>query len=98
MTQAHQARLAYLDPQALQAHQAPLEEDLKALGNQTCSTASAQVTSPAPGNLSPPLVSQLLGFIRVLQLDFFKQREILPKARIPSCDMSVAALRGLTRE
>lgn len=67
MTQAHQARLAYLGPPALQVPQGPLEaEDLKALGSQTCSTASAQVTKPAPGHLSFLLMSQLLGFTQVL--------------------------------
>lgn len=80
MTQAHQARLAYLDPRALQGPQDPLAaEDLKALGSQTCSTASAQVTSPAPGNPSPPLVSQFLGFIQVLQLDFLNRGRFCPK-------------------
>lgn len=53
VTLAHQALLALLGPQALQG---PREaEDPKARGSQTCSTASAQVTSLAPGNLPLPL-------------------------------------------
>lgn len=44
VTKAHLAHLAHLGPQALQVLQVPLEaEDPKALGSQTCSTASAQV-------------------------------------------------------
>ncbi|KAB1277558.1 hypothetical protein Cadr_000005343 [Camelus dromedarius] len=51
---AHLAHQAHLGPQALQVPQGPLEaEDPKAFGNQTCSTASAQVTHPCPGD--PPL-------------------------------------------
>lgn len=53
--QAHRAHPAYLGPRALQVPRGLLEaEDLKALGSQTCSTASAQVTNPAPRNLSLP--------------------------------------------
>lgn len=43
-TQAHQALQAHLGPRALQDPRGPREpEDPKALGSQTCSTASAQV-------------------------------------------------------
>jgi hypothetical protein len=67
VTKAH---LAHLDPlalQALQALQGPLEaEDPKALGSQTCSMASVQVTSPCPrkpascANDAPRLCKQIL--------------------------------------
>lgn len=57
VTQAHQALLAHLDLQALLVPQGPLEaEDPKARSSQTCSTASAQVTNLAPGNLPLPLM------------------------------------------
>ena len=49
VTKAHLAHLAHLGPKALRVLQVLLEaEDPKALGSQTCSTASAQVTHPCP--------------------------------------------------
>lgn len=71
------ALLAPQDPQALQVPQDPLEADeLKALGSQTCSMASVQVTSPCPREPTS-LVNdpKLSGFTQALQSEFFKQRE-----------------------
>lgn len=50
MPKVTKVRLAPPDPRALQVLQdRPEAEDLKALGSQTCSMASVQVTSPSQG-------------------------------------------------
>ncbi|KAJ8779180.1 hypothetical protein J1605_000056 [Eschrichtius robustus] len=82
VTKAHPA---HLGPRALRVPQGPPEaEDPKALGSQTCSTASAQVTHPFPRE--PPLqlmIPNSQASPRLCDQICFKQREILPKASVP---------------
>lgn len=83
VTKAHPA---HLGPRALRVPQGPPEaEDPKALVSQTCSTASAQVTHPCPRE--PPLqlmIPNSQASPRLCDQICFKQREILPKASVPT--------------
>ena len=92
VTKAHLARLVHLGPQALQVPQDPLEaEDLKAYGSQTCSMASAQVTSPCPREPTPSANDpKLSGFTQALQPDFLNRGKFCRKLEIPPCNMQMA--------
>nr|XP_020724866.1 gliomedin isoform X2 [Odocoileus virginianus texanus] len=82
--------LAHLGPQALRVLRVPLEAEEKALGSQTCSTASAQVTHPGPrepslqltipsSQASPRLCDQIV----LNKGRFFPKRVFLPHLHPP---------------